>query len=106
MALQTVVSDGLTPTTPQVVIGLLCIGAGIPIAHHVFAGNTADVATLGEVLVDRQERFRVGQIPAGPSRPMTEISTPTPSSASALVATSGRRANSSWRTSSSGLRSR
>ncbi len=27
---------------PQIVIGLLCTGDGIPIAHHVFPGNTND----------------------------------------------------------------
>jgi hypothetical protein len=45
-----------------VVIGLLCTGDGIPIAHHVFAGNTADVSTLPEVLEDLQSRFGVGPI--------------------------------------------
>lgn len=48
---------------PQVVIGLLTTGDGIPIAHHVFAGNTADVSTLAAVLGDLQERFGVGRIP-------------------------------------------
>ena len=47
---------------PQVVIGLLCTGDGIPIAHHVFAGNTADVSTLPGVLDDLQDRFGVGRI--------------------------------------------
>jgi len=47
---------------PQVVIGLLCTGDGIPIAHHVFAGDTADVATLPGVLSDLQGRFGVGGI--------------------------------------------
>ena len=47
---------------PQVVIGLLCTGDGIPIAHHVFAGNTADVATLPGVLTDLAQRFGVGKI--------------------------------------------
>lgn len=47
---------------PQVVIGLLCTGDGIPIAHHVFAGNTADVATLPAVLEDLQARFGVGRL--------------------------------------------
>ena len=50
------------PDRPQVVIGLLCTGDGTPIAHHVFAGNTADVTTLPEVLGDLQERFGVGRI--------------------------------------------
>lgn len=35
---------------PQVVIGLLCTGDGIPIAHHVFAGDTADASTWPKVL--------------------------------------------------------
>lgn len=47
---------------PQVVIGLLCTSDGIPIAHHVFAGNTADVATLPGVLSDLGDRFGVGRI--------------------------------------------
>jgi hypothetical protein len=47
---------------PQVVIGLLCTSDGIPIAHHVFAGNTADVTTLSGVLADLQHRFGVGRI--------------------------------------------
>ena len=47
---------------PQVVIGLLCTGDGVPIAHHVFAGNTADVSTLPDVLADLQTRFGVGRI--------------------------------------------
>jgi transposase len=50
------------PDRPQVVIGLLCTGDGIPIAHHVFAGNTADVSTLPGVLGDLQRRFGVGRI--------------------------------------------
>lgn len=50
------------PDRPQVVIGLLCTGDGIPIAHHVFAGNTADVSTLPGVLGDLSERFGVGRI--------------------------------------------
>jgi transposase len=47
---------------PQVVIGLLCTSDGLPIAHHVFAGNTADVATVSTVLTDLAERFGVGRI--------------------------------------------
>jgi hypothetical protein len=47
---------------PQVVIGLLCTGDGVPIAHHVFAGNTADVATLPGVLEDLATRFGVGRV--------------------------------------------
>jgi transposase len=47
---------------PQVVIGLLVTGDGIPIAHHVFAGNTSDATTLPMVMADLQARFGVGRI--------------------------------------------
>ena len=47
---------------PQVVIGLLASGDGIPIAHHVFAGGTQDVTTLKGVLEDLKDRFAVGRI--------------------------------------------
>ena len=50
------------PDRPQVVIGLLCTGDGVPIAHHVFAGNTNDASTLPGVLADLTERFAVGRI--------------------------------------------
>jgi hypothetical protein len=44
------------------VIGLLVTSDGIPIAHHVFSGNTADRSTLPEVMADLQARFGVGRI--------------------------------------------
>ena len=47
---------------PQIVIGLLCTSDGIPIAHRVFSGNTADVTTLSAVLRDLAARFAVGRI--------------------------------------------
>ena len=47
---------------PQVVIGLLVTSDGIPVAHHVFPGNTADVSTLSGVMEDLQRRFGVGRI--------------------------------------------
>ena len=47
---------------PQIVIGLLCTSDGIPIAHHVFAGNTNDASTLPGVLGDLAGRFAVGRI--------------------------------------------
>ena len=50
------------PDRPQVVIGLLCTGDGMPIAHHVFAGNTNDASTLPGVLDDLQARFGAGRI--------------------------------------------
>ena len=50
------------PDRPQIVIGLLCTQDGIPIAHHVFAGNTNDASTLSDVLNDLAKRFAVGRI--------------------------------------------
>ncbi|MCY4368120.1 MAG: IS1634 family transposase, partial [bacterium] len=47
---------------PQIVIGLLCTSDGIPVAHHVFAGNTNDATTLSGVLDDLARRFAVGRI--------------------------------------------
>ncbi len=47
---------------PQIVIGLLCTSDGIPIAHHVFSGNTSDATTLAAVLGDLAARFAVGRI--------------------------------------------
>ncbi len=47
---------------PQIVIGLLCTGDGLPIAHRVWPGNTADGATLDTVLGDLQHRFGIGRI--------------------------------------------
>jgi hypothetical protein len=40
---------------PQVVIGLLVTGDGIPIAHHVFSGNTSDVSTLASIMEHLQQ---------------------------------------------------
>jgi hypothetical protein len=47
---------------PQIMIGLLVTSDGIPIAHHVFAGNTTDVSTLPGVMQDLKQRFGVGKI--------------------------------------------
>jgi len=44
------------PRNVQVVVGAVMV-AGWPIAHHVWAGNTADKSTVGEVLDDLSERF-------------------------------------------------
>ncbi|MCL4414751.1 MAG: IS1634 family transposase, partial [Actinobacteria bacterium] len=47
---------------PQIVIGLLVTGDGVPIAHHVFPGNTRDSVTLPTIMADYQRRFGVGRI--------------------------------------------
>lgn len=44
---------------PQVVIGLVMNRDGIPLAHHVFPGNTVDSTTLEEVARDLKKRFRL-----------------------------------------------
>ncbi|MCP3937277.1 MAG: hypothetical protein GY708_18140 [Actinomycetia bacterium] len=43
-------------------IGLPVTGEGIPVTHMVFDGNTADSATMPDVLADLQDRFGVGRI--------------------------------------------
>ena len=50
---------------PQVVIGLLTTSDGIPIAHHVFAGNTADVATPADRARRPPAPLRSGAHPRG-----------------------------------------
>ncbi len=47
---------------PQVMIGLLVTGDGIPIAHRVFDGNTNDASTMPTVMTELQARFGVGRI--------------------------------------------
>jgi transposase len=47
---------------PTVVVSLLVTSDGIPIAHHVFAGNTSDVTTLAGVLEDLRTGYSVGKI--------------------------------------------
>ena len=41
----------------QIVIGMVTTTDGIPIAHHVFAGNTLDRKTVEEVVKDLRERL-------------------------------------------------
>lgn len=45
------------PRNVQVVMGVVMV-AGWPIAHHVWAGNTRDSATVKEVIEDLTKRFR------------------------------------------------
>lgn len=44
---------------PQVIIGIVMTPDGIPIAHHVFPGNTADRSTFKEVILDLKRRFPI-----------------------------------------------
>ena len=50
------------PYRRQVVIGLVMTREGIPLCHHVFAGNTADKTTVSEVVEDLKERFGIERV--------------------------------------------
>ncbi len=47
---------------PQIVFGLICSAAGCPIAVEVFAGNTADPATVAAQVSKLRERFGIERI--------------------------------------------
>jgi transposase len=49
------------PRNVQVVVGVVMV-AGWPITHHVWAGNTRDVTTVPEVLLDLARRFRFRRV--------------------------------------------
>jgi hypothetical protein len=46
----------------QIVFGLLCTAEGCPIAVEVFAGDTADPATLAAQVAKLRQRFRLGRV--------------------------------------------
>jgi transposase len=47
---------------PQIVYGLLCNRAGLPVAVEVFAGDTGDPATLGEQVAKLKARFKLARV--------------------------------------------
>ncbi len=47
---------------PQIVFGLLCSAEGCPVAVEVFAGNTADPATLQGQVAKLQQRFGLSEL--------------------------------------------
>jgi hypothetical protein len=47
---------------PQIVYGLLCTRDGLPVAVEVFAGNTADPATLTVQVTKLKERFGLDRV--------------------------------------------
>jgi len=49
------------PRNVQVVVGVVMV-AGWPLAHHVWAGNTRDSATVKEVIQDLAQRFHFRRI--------------------------------------------
>lgn len=46
----------------QVVIGMVVTREGIPLCHHVFAGNTVDKSTVSEVVMDLKKRFDLKRV--------------------------------------------
>ena len=47
---------------PQIVFGLVCTPAGVPIAVEVFAGNTGDPSTVAPQVIKLKERFGIERI--------------------------------------------
>jgi DDE family transposase len=47
---------------PQIVYGLLCTRAGLPVAVEVFDGNTADPSTLSSQVEKVKDRFGIGRV--------------------------------------------
>ena len=46
----------------QIVYGLLCTTAGVPVAIEVFEGNTADPKTLATQIAKLKQRFQLGRV--------------------------------------------
>ena len=46
----------------QVMIGMVMTRSGIPLCHHVFAGNTVDKTTVSDVVRDLKQRFNLKRI--------------------------------------------
>lgn len=47
------------PDRVQVMIGVVMTRLGIPIAHEVFPGNTADIDTFKKIIADMRKRFNL-----------------------------------------------
>ena len=47
---------------PQIVYGLMCTRAGLPVAVEVFEGNTADPATVSAQVEKLKARFKLGRV--------------------------------------------
>lgn len=50
------------PDRRQVVIGVVMTREGIPLCHHVFAGNTVDKTTVRDVVADLKARFALRRL--------------------------------------------
>lgn len=60
------------PRDPQVLVGQVLVD-GWPIAHHVFAGNWRDAATLPAVLNDLEQRFGLRRVVVVGDRGMVTV---------------------------------
>ena len=47
---------------PQIVFGLICTSEGIPVAVEVFAGNTADPATVAPQVAKLKDRYGIDKL--------------------------------------------
>lgn len=50
------------PDRIQVMVGVLMTRSGIPVAHEVFPGNTADVNTFSQIIADVRRRFNLTRV--------------------------------------------
>ena len=49
------------PDRKQVIIGVLMTHEGIPVAHQVYPGNTADIETFRSMINEARSRFKLGR---------------------------------------------
>jgi transposase len=50
------------PDRVQIIVGVLMTQEGIPVAHQVFPGGTADIDTFKAVIKDTRERFQLRRV--------------------------------------------
>lgn len=50
------------PDRVQIMIGVLMTKEGIPVAHQVFPGNTADIETFKAIITDTRNRFQLRRV--------------------------------------------
>jgi transposase len=55
-------SQDKRPDLAQVIIGVLMTREGVPIARHVFPGNTVDINAFRYALKDVKERFPLEKV--------------------------------------------
>lgn len=46
----------------QLIVGVLMTREGVPIAHEVFRGNTADVVSFAEIIHVLKEKYQIGKV--------------------------------------------